>query len=58
MLNELYPFLIQLPIGIRNPDDNNPVDFTKPFNVIVYIILLVEVIILYILWKKQKKDKN
>lgn len=28
MLNNLYPLLLQLPIGTRNPDDNNPIDFT------------------------------
>ncbi|WP_338358613.1 adenylosuccinate synthetase [Yeosuana marina] len=58
MLNKLYPLLIQLPLGTPNPDDNNPIDFTNTFNVIVYIILPAVVIILYILWRRRKKGKN
>jgi heme/copper-type cytochrome/quinol oxidase subunit 2 len=58
MLNKLYLLLIQLPIGTPNPDDNKPIDFTNTFDVIVYIILPVVIIILYILWRKQKKDKK
>ena len=58
MLNKIYPLLIQLPIGTPNPDDNAPVDFSRAFDVIVYIILPLVVIILYILWLKKKKKKN
>lgn len=59
MLNLLCPLLLQLPIGTRNPDDNSPIDFTSNFDVIVYIILPVLMVIFYILWrKKKKKDKN
>lgn len=59
MLYKLYPLLLQLPIGTRNPDDNKPIDLTSPFDVIVYIILPLVVIVLYIIWKrKKKKDKN
>ena len=58
MIYKLYP-LLQLPIGTRNPDDNSPIDFTNAFDVIVYIILPVLMIIFYIFWrKKKKKDKN
>ena len=59
MLNKLYPLLLQLPIGSRNPDDNDPIDFTSTFDVIVYIILPVLMIIFYILWRRRKKrDKD
>ena len=56
MLNILYPLLLQLPIGTRNPDDNNPIDLTSPFDVIVYIILPILMVVFYILWRKKKKE--
>ena len=59
MPNKLYPLLFQLPIGTGNPDDNNPIDFTSTFDVIVFIILPVLLIIFYIFWRKNnKKNKN
>ncbi len=59
MLSKLYPLLLQLPIGSQNPDDNNPIDLTSPFDVIVYIVLPILMIIFYILWRKRKKkDKE
>ncbi|MCM4153738.1 adenylosuccinate synthetase [Arenibacter sp. N53] len=59
MLNKVYLLLLQLPIGTRNPDDNDPIDLTNTFDVIVYIILPVLMVIFYFLWrKKKKKDKN
>lgn len=59
MFNALYPLLLQLPIGTRNPDDNSPIDLTNTFDVVMYIVLPILMIIFYILWrKKKKKDKN
>ncbi|MEQ8218902.1 MAG: adenylosuccinate synthetase [Arenibacter sp.] len=52
----MYPLLLQLPIGTRNPDDNNPIDLTSAFDVIVYIILPILMIIFYIIWRKKKKQ--
>ena len=46
--------LNQLPPGTQNPDDNFPVDFTDPFEVIVFVILPMLIIIGYILWKSEK----
>ncbi|WP_100615446.1 adenylosuccinate synthetase [Confluentibacter citreus] len=58
MLNKLYILLLQLPIGSRNPDDN-PIDLTSPFDVVVFIVLPVLMIIFYILWRRRKKrDKD
>ena len=55
MLNKLYILLLQLPIGSRNLDDNS-VDFTSTFDVIVFIVLPVLMIIFYIFWKRRKKN--
>lgn len=48
----------QLPLGTRNPDDNSPIDFTSPFEVIVYIILPILIAIFYIIWRRQKKQRR
>ncbi len=56
MLNKLYPFILQLPPGTRNPDDNSPIDLTSPFDVIVFIILPIMLVIFYILWRRKKKQ--
>lgn len=59
MRNILNPLLLQLPPGTQNPDDNSPIDLTKPFDVIVYIILPIAIGVFYYFWrKKQKKDEN
>ncbi|TXE05679.1 adenylosuccinate synthetase [Gelidibacter salicanalis] len=55
MLIILYSLLIQLPQGTRNPDDNSPMDFSNPFDLIVYIILPILLIIFYILWRRSKR---
>lgn len=58
MLHKLYPLLLQLPIGTRNQDDS-PLDMTSPFDVIVFIVLPILMVIFYILWRKKKKqDKD
>ncbi|QDO94935.1 adenylosuccinate synthetase [Formosa sediminum] len=57
MSHLLYPLLAQLPLGTPNPDDNKPLDFTDPFDVIVFIILPILIVVLYIIWKK-KKNQN
>lgn len=58
MFIKLYPLLLQLPIGTPNPDNNNPIDLTRPFDVIVYIILPILVIIFYILWRRKKRNND
>ncbi len=58
MRNFYQKLNIQLPIGTPNPDDNKPVDLSDPFEVIVFIVLPVLVVIFYILWKRQKNKKK
>lgn len=58
MFNALYPLFLQLPIGTPNPDNNTPIDLTNPFDVMVYIILPILVIIFYILWRRKKRDND
>ncbi len=51
-------FVLQIPTDIPNPDNNKPLDFSDPFEIIVFIVLPILVILLYIFWKRHKrKDK-
>lgn len=54
-MSTIYKLFMQLPIGTPNPDDNKPIDFSEPFDVIVFIILPILFIIFYIIWRRNKK---
>lgn len=59
MLNLLYASLIQVPSSTPNPGDTSPVDFSSPFEVIVYIIAPILLVVFYFVYrKKQRKDKD
>ncbi|UOB19167.1 hypothetical protein [Abyssalbus ytuae] len=45
----------QIPTEVPHPDNNKPVDFSSPFDIIVFIILPIMVIVFFILWKRKKK---
>ncbi|WP_035483292.1 hypothetical protein [Gaetbulibacter saemankumensis] len=51
----LLNIYLQLPPGTRNPDDNTPLDLTDPFNIIMFIVLPIAAVVLYFVWRKQKK---
>ncbi|MFI8377431.1 adenylosuccinate synthetase [Leeuwenhoekiella sp. NPDC079379] len=55
MLNLLF---IQLPHGTQNPDDNNPIDFSSPFDLIVFIILPIVVILFYVWWRRKRNRRS
>ena len=55
MVNQL---LIQLPPGTQNPDDNSPVDFSNPFDLIVFLILPVVLIVFYFWWRNKRNKNN
>ena len=50
--------ILQLPMGTPNPDDNQPLDLSDPFELIVFIILPALAVFFYILWRKKRKDKK
>ncbi|MEO8934206.1 MAG: adenylosuccinate synthetase [Xanthomarina sp.] len=59
MQNAIYLLIIQKSSYTQNPGDSGTVDFTKPFDLIVFIIVPILVIILYFIWKGYKKrDKE
>lgn len=47
--------LFQIPFGTQNPDDNTPIDLSSPFDVIMYIVMPILMLIFYILWRRDKK---
>ncbi len=48
----------QIPTEVPKPQDNPPVDFSDPANMILFIILPLIVILLFFIWRsKQRKDK-
>ncbi len=58
MLTLFNTLILQLPMGTPNPDDNQPLDLSDPFELIVFIVLPVLAVFFYILWRKKRKDKN
>ena len=55
MQNSLFLFVLQKSIYTPNPGDSGSVDLTKPFDLIVFVILPIVVVILYFIWKRTKK---
>lgn len=58
MLTLFNTLILQLPMGTPNPDDNQPLDLSDPFELIVFIVLPILAVFFYILWRKKRKDKN
>jgi hypothetical protein len=54
-MNLFMPF-IQIPTGTPNPSDGSQFDFSSPFDVIVYIILPLVIVVLFFLYRKQQKN--
>ena len=48
----------QRPTHSPNPQDNTPIDLHNLFDVIVYVVLPLGMIIFYFLWRKQVKKRN
>lgn len=49
----------QIPRDVPNPQDNYPVDFTDPANIIILVILPLLVVVFVIIWRnKKRKDKT
>jgi len=48
-------FLLQVPMGTPKPSDTKPLDLSNPFELIMFVIMPIVILILYFLWKKDKK---
>lgn len=51
----LHTILTQVPTGTPNPGDGTILDFSDPFEVIVYIVLPVLLVGFYFLYRRKKK---
>ncbi|MEM7187760.1 MAG: adenylosuccinate synthetase [Bacteroidota bacterium] len=48
---------MQLPTEVPNPDNNTPLDMNNPFEIIVYIVIPIVLLVLYFFLRK-KRYKN
>ncbi|MAW97080.1 MULTISPECIES: adenylosuccinate synthetase [unclassified Leeuwenhoekiella] len=55
MLTNFNLIVLQLPPGTQNPDDNFPLDFNDPFDLVVFVIPPVILIVLYMIWRKKRR---
>lgn len=55
MQNILALIPLQIPSYSQKPGESGTVDLTRPFDLIVFIILPIILIILYFAWKRMKK---
>ncbi len=46
----------QIPTEVPKPQDNSPVDFSEPVNIILFIVLPILVIIFVIIWRNKKQN--
>jgi hypothetical protein len=56
----LTSVLAQIPEGVPKPQDNEPVSFKSPSDLIIYVILPAVLIIIYliILYRRRKKGRE
>lgn len=45
----------QIPTEVPKPQDNTPVDFSDPTEVIIFIVLPLVAIVLFIVWRGKKR---
>lgn len=55
MIPNLITTIIQAPSSTPNPGDSNQLDFSSPFDWIVFIILPIVLVILYFMYRNNKK---
>ncbi len=50
--------LLQSPTSTPNPGDANTLDLSNPFELIVYIICPIAILIFYFLYRKQNRNNK
>ncbi|WP_115808854.1 adenylosuccinate synthetase [Winogradskyella pacifica] len=48
---------IQIPKGTPNPGENTALDLSRPFDIIVFIILPILIVILFLIWRQRRRRK-
>lgn len=55
----MMPLYFQIPTEVPHPDNNTPLDITNPFEIIVYIVIPIVLLLFYfVLRKKIYKNKD
>ena len=50
--------LFQIPREVPHPDNNTPLDVTNPFELIVYIIIPITLIVVYFFLRKKRNSRE
>lgn len=54
----IITLLLQTPSATPNPGDKNTLDLSNPFELIMFVILPIAIVIFYILYRKQVRNKK
>ncbi|MAO08577.1 MAG: adenylosuccinate synthetase [Alteromonas sp.] len=49
---------IQIPTEVPNPDNNTPIELTNIFDILVFVVAPIVLIILYFVLRKRAKNKK
>lgn len=49
---------LQLPTEVPSPDTNSPIDLNSPFDILVYIVAPVVLIVLYLYLRKKSRSQE
>ena len=49
---------VQIPREVPHPDNNTPLDISDPFEVIIYIVIPVLLIVMYFFLRKKNKHNK
>ena len=47
---------IQIPREVPHPDNNTPLDLSNPFEIIVYIVIPIVLLVLYFFLRKKRHN--
>lgn len=45
----------QIPTDVPKPQNNYPVDFSDPANIVIFIVLPILAVVFVIIWRKKKQ---
>lgn len=48
----------QIPTDVPHPDNNPPVDFSEPANIVIFIILPILAIVFFFIWRSKRKKES
>lgn len=58
MTYKLIHLAVQLPSNTPNPGEDTGIDFSDPFEVIVFVIFPILLVFFYLIWRKKQKKED